>query len=719
MNNKEPELYNSRVIDTYLKYIRKKYHNKINETELLNYCGIKSFEVKDEDAWFTQTQINKFHEKLVKMTGNENIAIEAGRFAASPEALGYLRETILSLKTPLEVYKFIGEISPLINRSSKYESKAISDNEVEIYVSQNENVREKQFQCKNRIGNFEAVPELFGLKRAVVEQKECLFKNSTKCVYSIRWDNEKKSKAKDQFERKVNQLKQYSVNYNHSKVIKELGKLYSEPKDISNIADKILQIINKYLKYERIMIWLITNDQKKLLCRANIGLSEHDREIILFKKNNICIEHNTFFQTILIQNETVYVQNILDIQKKLSNQVFDWFKASNMTSFIISPINHDGKTLGCLLIDSNEIKILERDINFITGISAQIAGIINSYLENIGLIIQRIRSKDKKRALEIQKNLIKEELDKINEPNDIIDKILKLLQPEYIDDEFKQLLNDFERHIEENSQDESKIVDFYRVLQKYFKNDPDMIHKLDTLKKQMQKNKEKMQQNKEKIIQLEARQDFITRAIHNIRNPTEAAHTFLETIKRDFDIEPDVKKNLDSMERQLWRIEDLTSKFLIYTKPLKLRLKRSNIAELINEVELNFSELPNGLKFVNNLDDNIPEFDIDYENIKWSLEELFTNSKKYGATLISVIIKDTNDVIFLSIEDNGSGIKDEFQHTLFDPFISSDAMSTGLGLFNIKKIIEENKGKITYDPNFLKGTRFCIELPKIKRKDNL
>ena len=81
-NTKRIPLYNSRIFNNYLKLIKKNYpHIKISE--LLESAKMKSYEVADEGHWFTQDQVNLFHEKLSRLTNNENIAREAGRFAAS------------------------------------------------------------------------------------------------------------------------------------------------------------------------------------------------------------------------------------------------------------------------------------------------------------------------------------------------------------------------------------------------------------------------------------------------------------------------------------------------------------------------------------------------------------------------------------------------------------------------------------------------------------
>ena len=94
-----PSLYNSRIISTYIKFI-KYYYGYINVSDLLTYAEMEPYQVEDEDHWFTQEQTDLFYEKLVKLTNNKNLAREAGRYTASPEALGSLRSYALGFIGP-------------------------------------------------------------------------------------------------------------------------------------------------------------------------------------------------------------------------------------------------------------------------------------------------------------------------------------------------------------------------------------------------------------------------------------------------------------------------------------------------------------------------------------------------------------------------------------------------------------------------------------------
>lgn len=115
-------LYNSRIIKFYVNLIKQNY-SYINIDELLQYAKMTSYQVDDEGHWFTQAQVDLFYEKLVKLTGNKNIAREAGRSAASLDSSSFIKKYIIGLLGPANAYENVGNYAPEFTKSAKYESK--------------------------------------------------------------------------------------------------------------------------------------------------------------------------------------------------------------------------------------------------------------------------------------------------------------------------------------------------------------------------------------------------------------------------------------------------------------------------------------------------------------------------------------------------------------------------------------------------------------------
>jgi hypothetical protein len=91
--------------------------------ELLRYAGMEPYQVTDESHLFSQKQVNLFHDKIVELTGSRNISREAGRFAASPEALGSMQGSVIGLLGPMRYYELIGKFANKISKASHYEAR--------------------------------------------------------------------------------------------------------------------------------------------------------------------------------------------------------------------------------------------------------------------------------------------------------------------------------------------------------------------------------------------------------------------------------------------------------------------------------------------------------------------------------------------------------------------------------------------------------------------
>jgi len=83
---------------------------------------------------------------------------------------------------------------------------------------------------------------------------------------------------------------------------------------------------------------------------------------------------------------------------------------------------------------------------------------------------------------------------------------------------------------------------------------------------------------------------------------------------------------------------------------------------------------------------------------------------------VTIEASELDNVYRIVISDNGIGIKDENKHKIFAPFFttkSSYKSGTGIGMYIVKRIVEENhKGKVWFESEYGEGTSFYMELPK-------
>ena len=327
-------LYGSRNINIYLKLIKRKY-SYISIPELLSYADMELHQVEDEGHWFTQKQINLFYEKLVKLTGNKNIAREAGRYAASPDALGVVRKYILGFVKPSQAYELISKYAHLFTKSSKYETMKIGRTKIEVTVTPYEGVEEEPYQCENRFGYLDAIAQAFNYKLPKIQHPECLLKGGKACRYVVSWkesrsdywrkirnytalllfsiflatyqvelgsgsilpnaaittilpislfiiflltlyatniEKQEQSAAIENLRNSVEEmLNNININYNNALMSNEIGLAISKQINIDDILSNTIQILEKRLDYDRGLILLTNEDKTKLLFKTGFG----------------------------------------------------------------------------------------------------------------------------------------------------------------------------------------------------------------------------------------------------------------------------------------------------------------------------------------------------------------------------------------------------------------------------------------------------------------
>jgi signal transduction histidine kinase len=83
-----------------------------------------------------------------------------------------------------------------------------------------------------------------------------------------------------------------------------------------------------------------------------------------------------------------------------------------------------------------------------------------------------------------------------------------------------------------------------------------------------------------------------------------------------------------------------------------------------------------------------------------------------------IVSHDAKKFVRISVQDNGIGIAKEDIRRLFAKFLRSteakkvDATGLGLGLFFVKKVVEDHGGKCQTESEGLgKGSTFIVEIP--------
>ena len=173
------------------------------------------------------------------------------------------------------------------------------------------------------------------------------------------------------------------------------------------------------------------------------------------------------------------------------------------------------------------------------------------------------------------------------------------------------------------------------------------------------------------------------------------------------------------LSRNLDRILSLTLNMLTYSKPSALELELTSLNALINDAEELVQPLCERKRavLIKDLEETLPPVAIDPTAMHQALMNVLTNAveaapAKTGVVSVQTRFDETKQHAIVDIADNGSGIEQELQASVFEPFMSTKGQrGTGLGLAVTRKIVREHHGTIELIDSDSGGTTVRIIIP--------
>jgi len=443
-------LYNSRLTKIYVQYLAKHYPD-VKVESVLKESGIAIYEIEDPAHWFSQIQVDRFHDIVVRKTGNPNISREVGRFAAYSEGMGAAKQYVLGLMSPASLYLLMGKHYPLLSRGVSISTNKIGPNTVEVVAVPKPGVNEKAYQCANRTGVFEALAKLLTEKFAKIEHPDCFHKGADRCRYLITWERtapliwrrirnivlvaggaaaagfffllplekwlfllllaallttalslysvilERNSLARTvrtQKEAAEDSLVESEVRYNNAMLIQEIGQATSRILNIDRLIRTVVGIMEKRLDFDRGMIML--RDKPLALLRYCAGYG-HTPEIEALLERTVFHldnpESKGVFVLAMREQRPFLVDNISDIEASLSPKSLEFARRIGSQSMICVPIVYERESLGILAVDNSKSRRLLRqsDMSLLMGVASQLAvTIINA------LAFEKTRASERK-----------------------------------------------------------------------------------------------------------------------------------------------------------------------------------------------------------------------------------------------------------------------------------------------------------------------------------
>jgi signal transduction histidine kinase len=223
---------------------------------------------------------------------------------------------------------------------------------------------------------------------------------------------------------------------------------------------------------------------------------------------------------------------------------------------------------------------------------------------------------------------------------------------------------------------------------------------------------------------LRKKDEFISIASHELKTPVTSIKAYAEILQQQFEDANDHEnaKYLQKMNEQIGKLTSLIKHLLDTTKislgDIQLFRDHIDLNQLIKEriEELQRMSTKHHLFFDQG---DLPLVTADKERIEQVLTNLIVNGIKYSPNGGPITVKSYTDgaFAFVSVIDQGIGIKEESLGKVFDRFFRVDEGSMqllpglGLGLYISSEIIRKHGGKISVTSQPGAGSTFTFSLP--------
>jgi signal transduction histidine kinase/CheY-like chemotaxis protein/HAMP domain-containing protein len=248
------------------------------------------------------------------------------------------------------------------------------------------------------------------------------------------------------------------------------------------------------------------------------------------------------------------------------------------------------------------------------------------------------------------------------------------------------------------------------------------------------KNNELNTKNAELQKAYRVKSDFLSNMSHELRTPLNSIIGFTSVLlgPHGEPLSPDQAKAIEKVLKNGKHLLELINDILDFSKieagRTPVNLDSGEINEIISNVMVTVEPMvtAKGVKLVQEVEPDIPLLNTDILKVKQILLNLLSNAAKFTEHgTISIIAKKHDDMISISVKDDGIGIEPKNLDRVFEEFSQIDSSSsrkykgTGLGLPIAKNYARLLGGNLTVQSEFGKGSTFVLVLPPVFPKDKL
>lgn len=208
---------------------------------------------------------------------------------------------------------------------------------------------------------------------------------------------------------------------------------------------------------------------------------------------------------------------------------------------------------------------------------------------------------------------------------------------------------------------------------------------------------------------------LISSISHDLRTPISVVGGYMELLQSDETINEASKKYISNSLVRLSQMEKLTLDLFtlsqISDKNYTFKFESVPIVELIKQVAVLYIDQakPKGITLKMNVEETICI--ADKMRLLQVLDNLMMNALAYAKSSITITTMRNDEEVQITVSDDGTGIQPEDLPHVFDRFYRKSKQGSGLGLSNVKELINRMEGVVAVESELNVGTSFRFTLP--------
>ncbi|MFC1453341.1 nitrogen regulation protein NR(II), partial [Verrucomicrobiota bacterium] len=215
---------------------------------------------------------------------------------------------------------------------------------------------------------------------------------------------------------------------------------------------------------------------------------------------------------------------------------------------------------------------------------------------------------------------------------------------------------------------------------------------------------------------------------HEIGNPLNALNIHLQLIDREIRDLPEgaaagLGELVDVARKEVTRLDLIITQFLRALRPTRPKLTSVEIERVIEDalVLLRQEIEDRSIDVSIEKPESLPKVRVDRNQMQQAFFNIIKNafqSMSDGGTL-RISLGVTDRLLAVSFRDTGQGISAEDMGRIFEPYHTTKAQGSGLGLMIVQRIVQDHGGQIEVASKPGQGTAFTVLLPLWERRVRL